>query len=70
MFQLSLRVAFVIVYDTIADKLHLGHRWDGLEITKNRILRLACLVVPVAVVFTLGIKGLSKIVVIVEYRST
>jgi hypothetical protein len=61
MFQSGFSETFVVVDDTIADKLHLGYRRDSLEIgMKNRSLGLASLIIPVAITFRFGIKRLSK----------
>ena len=61
MFQPTFGETFVVVNNTIADKLHLGNRGDSLEIRmKNGFLSLASLVVSVTIAFAMRIKRLEN----------
>lgn len=61
--EFSLGETLVVVDCPVADELHLRYTWNSLEIRmKDRLLRLARLIIPVAVALRVGIEGLGKLV--------
>jgi hypothetical protein len=58
--EFGLGETLMVVNRSIANKLHLRHAWDRLEIrVEDRLFRLAGLVVSVAVALRERVKGLS-----------
>ena len=58
--EFRLGESLMVVYSSVANELHLGHPRDGLEIrVKNRLFRLASLVVPMTVALRKRVKRLG-----------